>query len=274
MIKFKKKDLEFFSLFAVSVIVLGIVFWVGSRGVCYISTKRAISRAEKLVNDGYSSVAAEVLDDYRVSAVRQDKGCPVIIAAYLGARRLDRLEWAGEACIENGHATADAYLGLSAVRELTSRDQEALQLLAAAAGKFDKMPDIYQRIAIILRRNKNVQGAEAAYSQAIARADNNKQVIVDAMEFFVSVQHWEKAKEMALRIKDIPTENLDIKAMTARVFKKSGDESNYTAAVGQIKDLLNKRPATEKTQFEQANTDLFATNVDTSKSSHKPASAN
>jgi hypothetical protein len=229
---------------------------LGAWGASALETKLAISRAEKLLQKGYGSLAAETIDHHRKSAVSYKNGCSVMVGAYFASRHLERLEWAAEACLEAGKDSPDVYLGLAAHRELTGREAESLRILTSVAGKYDQIPDIYFRIAQILMRNKSNDAAAQYMLKATERAQGANQIVVEALQFFSSVQKWNEAKLMADRLKSAPTEDPELKLLIARALKNGGDAAGAQAVADQARGMIATK-GDIKTAMERAYSDVL-----------------
>lgn len=225
-------------------------------GVCALRTKLAIRKAEAALLKGFGAVAADVIDERRHEAVRFEKGCPVMLGAYYQTRRADMLEWAGQACLEAGREIPEVFLALAAAREFTGRDQEALRILGGVAGRFDKIPDIYYRMAQILQRNKQNDAAAATLIRAAERAGNNNQIVLDAVQFLSGIQKWAEAKQLADKLKGTATDDPEVKLVLARALKNGGDAPGAQLLVDQAKGIIAAKPEF-KQAIEQAYPDLL-----------------
>jgi hypothetical protein len=215
-----------------------VLIALGAWGASALETKLAISRTEKLLQKGFGALAAESIDHHRKSAVYYKNGCSVMVGAYFASRRLERLEWASEACLDGGKESPEVYLGLAAHRELTGRESEALRILTSVASKYDQIPDIYFRIAQILIRNKSNDAAAQYMLKATERAQGANQIVVEALQFFNSVQKWNEAKLMADRLKSAPTEDPELKLLIARALKNGGDSAGAQAVADQARGMI------------------------------------
>lgn len=211
-------------------------------GIEATRTHLRLTEAEAEIKKGFTALAAETIDPVRDALTSSARGCRALVDAYYGARRPDRLEWASQACITAGVETPEIYLGLAAARELTDRDNEALQLLQTAARKFDKSPDPLYRIAQILRRNKKDSDAADVLLKASERAPENNQLVMEAMEQLAIANRWNEARRMADKIKSVETDSPEIKLLIARALLKGGDPDGARAVVAQARTLMSKRP--------------------------------
>ena len=232
-------------------VLVGMIY-----GAFLIQTHFVVKKAEAQLQKGFGALAAETLDSYRFRLRGQEKTCRTLISAYYQSRRLDRLEWAAQACLESGLEMPEAYLGLATVRELTGREGEALQLLSGVLGKFEKIPDIYYEIAQILRRNKRDNEAAAAYMKASERAPENNQFALETLQYLSSLQKWPEARLVADRLKNIQTDNPEVKLFVARALLKGGDRKAAEPLIASARELIEKKPES-KAAFEKAYPDVL-----------------
>lgn len=240
-----------------SVLIVGVVVALAAVPALghYWMQHRALVSAEAQLTKGFPAVAADVVENYREGFVSSARGCQVLISSYAGTRDIGKLEWAGQACLSKGQDIPETYLGLAAAREMTGRDTEAFQLLAAVAQKFDKVPDIYLRMGQILQRNKQPKDALAAFLKASERAPQNNQLTLETIIFGTTLQAWNEIRPLAERIKTTQTTNPEVKLLLARVFKQVGDTASEQAVVQQAKDLLAK--SQNRAEIEKAFADVL-----------------
>jgi tetratricopeptide (TPR) repeat protein len=224
--------------------ILGFTVLAGGAvwGVETLQEWRALKLADQQLQKGFGALAAETLTPYRKSLTKSEKGCQEMISAFFQARKTEVLEWASQACLEGGHEIPEAYIGIAAVREFTGRDQDALQVLNGVVGKFDKSPDIYYRMAQILRRLKRDNEAVVAYQKAVERAPQANQLVMDSLEYFSSLNRWSEARAMAEKIKDVQTDSPEVKLVIARALQRGGDKGAAESVVAAAKALLDKKP--------------------------------
>ncbi len=237
---------------AVGVVVLAGVYWEARTILIAHEMKVAQDELQK----GFGALAAERLDSYRDSLIRRDDGCKELLTAYYQTRKFDRLEWASQACIEAKHEIPEDYLALAAVREETSREPEAIQILAQAAQKFDKVPDFYYRLGQIFQKEKKDQQAAVAYSRAVERAPANNQMAFDVLQYFSKTGHWNEARPLADRLKNVKTDDPEVKLVLARALMHGGDIGSAQAQADEAKKLLEKNPAAREA-LEQAYGDVL-----------------
>jgi tetratricopeptide (TPR) repeat protein len=234
-----------------AIILVGVIC-----GAYMLQTHFVEKKADAQLQKGFGALAAETLDSYRFRLRGKEKSCRLMIAAYYQARRLDRLEWAAQACLESGLEMPEAYLGLATVREMTGREGEALQLLNGILSKFEKIPDIYYEMAQILRRNKKDNEAAAAYMKASERAPENNQFALETLQYLTSLQKWPEAHAVADRLKNIKTDNPEVKLFVARVLLKGGDKAAAEPLIAAARELINKKPES-KAAFEKSYPELL-----------------
>lgn len=217
---------------------LGAAAWIGYT----VWSHRKLDLAEKQLQRGFGMLAADTIDSHRHSFISK-KGCPILIGAYHQARQVDRLEWTAQACLNAGIQTPEIVLGLAAVREMTGRDQEALQVLGNGLSKFDKSPDLYYAIAKIFRRNKQDKEAIVAYQKAIERSQQDPSLSLEAMAYFTSIQHWDEAKVIATNLRTAKTDNPEVKLLIARtLIHGNTDPALVKPLVDEAQELISKKP--------------------------------
>lgn len=156
--------------YAIAVSALTVAAAAG-HGLLNLSRIRALSQAEGFLSLGFAGLAAETLDPFRQELAKSERGCKALIAAYLQARRAERLEWASEACIAGGQDIVEAHLGRAASWELGGRESQALQILRKAQARFANSPEISNRIAQIMTRINKENGPVAAKEELPVQAE-------------------------------------------------------------------------------------------------------
>lgn len=238
------------------VIIAGGIVGGSIWGGCAYLENRALKTAESQLQRGFPAVAMETLEDYRHSLVDEAESCVTMINTYFQARRVDKLEWVSQACLEAGQDIPEAYLGAAAAHELAGRTGDALTLLDRVAPKFDKIPDIYYRMAQILKRLERKEEAVMAYKKASERAADNQQLTLEALQYFASLERWNDAKLMAVKLKDAKTENPEVKLFIARALLKGGDQEAARKLAGEAKELVKDKPQL-KTVLEKNYSDVM-----------------
>lgn len=201
-----------------------------------------LTEAEAQLKKNFAALASESLEPVRYELTSSVRGCQTLVAAYFGAHKADRLEWAAQACISAGIETSDMYVGLAAARELTGQDAEALKILTQVAQKFDKSPDPLYRIAQIYRRNKKDDEATAMLMKAAELAPTNNQLSMEALEALSAAKHWQEARKMADRIKAVESDSIEVKLVIARALLNGGDKEGAQTLVTQARALMEKKP--------------------------------
>jgi tetratricopeptide (TPR) repeat protein len=239
----------------IAAVVLGMaaLAWGGT----YLLTRRAASRAEELLRKGFGAVAADTVDCHRYRLTGSAANCKILIAAYFQSRRVERLEWASQACLEAGHEIPEDYIGLAATREWTGRAQEALQILSEGASKFDKIPDVYYTLAQFFQRNKQDDAAVNAFKQALARAPQDNALAIEALQFFANAKKWSDGKQIAEQLKTVQTDNPEVKVFLARFLIKNGNKAGAKELLDQANELVKAKPEVRK-QLEDRYPDVYA----------------
>lgn len=222
-----------------------------------IQQKRALTRAEAQLKKGFGTLAAETLDRYRHHLVKSADHCKELVTAYSAARRVDRLEWASEACIDNGIETLETYEGLASAADQLGRDGDAIQVLNAAAQKFPKSPDPWVNMAKIFQKNKDTARAGAALMKGIEVAGNDHQLELQGLEFFAGLNQWTEAKQLADRLKTVQTDNPEVKLLVASALNKGGDKAGAKAEVDQAETLLAKATPEQKAALKKKYPDAY-----------------
>lgn len=219
--------------------------------------RRAVIRAQQEVKKGFGMLAAETVDPYREKLVKSEEGCKAAVMAYAAGRRVDRLEWAGEACIEHGIETMEVYEGLASAADLSGRDNDAIQVLSVAAQKFPKSAEPYFNMAKVYQKNKDENHAVAALLKTVELSGENHQLQLDTLQYLASVNRWTEAKQVADRLKLIDTDNPEVRLLLARTYLKAGDKVAAQEQVARGKELMGKRPADQQSNLKKIYSDVF-----------------
>jgi tetratricopeptide (TPR) repeat protein len=175
-----------------------------------------LTEAEAQIKKNFTALASESLEPVRYELTSSVRGCQALVAAYFGAHKPERLEWAAQACITAGVETSDMYVGLAAARELVGQDGDALKILTQVAQKFDKSPDPLYRIAQIYRRNKKDAEATDLLVKAAELAPTNNQLSMETLEALSTANRWADARKYADRIKAVESDSPEVKLVIAR----------------------------------------------------------
>lgn len=257
-INFRNWNFEFMGLPVGAIVVALLIVAAGSWGVTTYQARHALKRAMAQLEKGLPVVAAETIDPYREALVKKsEQDCRVVIAIYYQARRPERLEWAAQACLDEGKVFPEAFVGWAAAREFIGRDAEALQILGNAAPKFDKVPSIYYSMAQIFRRNKRDDEAIAAFRSAIERAPNDNQLAIETAEYLYSLKKFADAKKLVDKLKDVKTDNPEVKLFLARVYLANQDKGTARTLASEANELISKHPEM-KPAYEKGYSDVFA----------------
>ncbi len=201
-----------------------------------------LGQAEVLMGRGFHALAAENLDGLRNGLTGTDRGCKALVNAYFGARNTVRLEWASEACIENGIQPPDVIVGLANAWEQTGKVEAAVQLLQGASEKFKEAPDFEHRLGVIYNGQKKTDLAIKSFMEAHRRAPTLTKLALDYLVFFAQNNRWTEASIVADSLKDAQTEDPEVKLLIARAFQQTGRAEASRAQVEVAKTLLDKAP--------------------------------
>lgn len=239
--------------FVVFILVVGVGYLAYGK----IQQRRAITHAEAQLKKGFGALAAETVDRYRHHLVKSADHCKTLVTAYSAARRVDRLEWASEACLDNGVETIEVYEALASAADLAGRDGDAIQILNAAAGKFPKSPEPLVNMAKVFQKNKDVAHAGQALLKAIEVAGTDHELELQGLQFFSSLNQWTEAKQLADRLKGVKTDNPEVKLMIAEVLAKSGDKEGAKAQAAQADQMMAKATPEQKAALKKKYPDAF-----------------
>jgi|GEM_PF-5668885 len=221
---------------AATLAILWLLIWGGELW----RAQRAYIRAQGQMERGLHALAVDTLDDFRAAMVDRPERCKLLLAAYVQTRRMDRIEWAAQACFDNGNEIIEVPIALAIHHELTGRVDEGVQILSAATQKFGKGPEIYAALAQLLKRQK--RDASLAFKLAAERAGDNLQLILDAAIYLGSVNQWAEAKPLADALKVKKIDNPEVKLFLARVFLKSGDSTSSRVLYADAMALAGSKP--------------------------------
>ncbi len=224
---------------AIAILVLGVPAYFGFRYGQNYRLQKVVQKADDEAKRGFWALAFENLDGYRRQLVKNEKDCNALLNVYDKAKKADRLEWAAQACIEAGIETYQNYLYLAASQEMFGRDGEALSLLKQLTAKFDKEPEAYRHISAILLRNKDEAGAaEALYQSAIRNSDPQQKL--DVMQMLLRQKRNDEALKLAQDLKEVKTENPEVRLTVARAFFAGHDKLSGQAQIDEAKSTMTK----------------------------------
>lgn len=241
----------------IGLVVVILVIGVGCLAYGKIQQRRAITHAEAQLKKGFGALAAETVDRYRHHLVKSADHCKTLLTAYSAARRVDRLEWASEACLDNNVQTIEVYEGLASAEDQLGRDGDAIQVLNAAAEKFPKSPDPWVNMAKVFQKNKDMAHAGAALMKGIELAGSDHQLELQGLQFFASENRWNEAKQLADRLKAVQTDNPQVKLLIARALLKGGDKAGSKDQAAMAKEMMAKIPAEQQEALKKAFADVL-----------------
>lgn len=219
----------------------------------------ALKTANEHLSKGLGSLAAETLDPFRSSLIKQKDSCRTLISAYFEGRRIERLDWASQACISLGNEIPEAFIAMAIIRENSQREAEALSLLLVATEKFPESPDAPFKAAQIYRNRKDNDTAFVFYQKAKDRAPQNAALLEEVLLYALSANLQERAIPFAEAVLKLNSESVELKLLAARVYKATGKHSSIQEILAQIKPLLEKKSPSERTQIEKVFSDVINT---------------
>jgi hypothetical protein len=224
-----------------------------------LSRRRAVHQAEEEIKQNYWALAFENLDPFRHDLIKNDQDCSTLLNVYFNLKKVDRLEWATQACLEYGVHTYEVYLNVAAVHELQGHDQDALQTLAQMTQQADQRFEAFQRMAAIYTRNHDEAHASEALSKAASRVDD-PQMKLEAVQMALRQNRLEDIKTLAPAIRDVKTENPEVKLIVARALYKVNDITGAEDQVNQAKVLLDRVDVERKKKLEHDYIDVLKSN--------------
>jgi tetratricopeptide (TPR) repeat protein len=238
------------------ILILIPLIATGVWGANQVLASRAAKRAEVLMKKDFAVLAEDAIDPYRRTLIVKAEGCHLLLNIYYRTQDLVRLAWASEACLDAGQEVPAAYLGIAASREAQGHDVESLQILQTGAQKFPTSAEFPYRMSVLFKKNKQKDQAVAALMKASQLAPENKQISLEALQYFSSIERWSEAREMADRLKSVPIENPEAKLVIARALQRGGDMGSARELVNSVRKLLGGKPALQKA-LEQTYADVF-----------------
>lgn len=226
---------------AVFIPILGVVaiYW----GAHVLYSYWLVTRADQEIQAGYGALASERLEPYREQVTTTERGCSAYLRSNFLTHRMERLQWGSESCLNHKIDNPEIIVAQSAAKEAAGEAQEAVTLLVEAAPRFKDTPLLYMRLFSMMKTAKNLQGMRYAMLKAVDQAPTDPKVLWAALQFFTSQEKWEDAKQMASRLKDLPTANFpDAKFLEARAFLKGGDTGTANALAEQGRTLIATKP--------------------------------
>ncbi len=229
---------EWLPLAGFIVILLGTATTAGQS----LYRNHVVERADALTKKGYFGLAADLIEPHEAALTHSLDGCRILSISYFGSRRLDRLESATEACLENQQQSTDVIIGLAAAFEMTGRVDQAILLLQNSSAAFKNTAEFPHRLGMIYRNQKNIDGAIAQYLEANRRAPALHKLGLDYVVFMAENQKWNEAAAVADSLKDAKTEDPEVRLLLARVYQRAGRPEAAQAQVEVARSLLEKAP--------------------------------
>lgn len=226
--------------------------------------QRDVKKAEEEIPHGFWALAFENLDHHRHQLVKNENDCNTLLNVYANAKKADRLEWASQACVENGVETLATYLSLVTAEEFQGRDQDALGLLNQLTKKFDRESEPYRRMAILLARNKDEAGtAEAIFNAAMRTGDPT--VSLQAIQMLLSQKRIADALKVAVKVRIAKIDNPEAQLLIARALILGNDGTMGNAQIAQARELMAKMDPQAVKRLEHDYADVFSKEVRTSR---------
>ena len=213
---------------------------------------------EEQLKDGFAALAAESLDPVRTALIREKRGCAALVAAYTGAHRPERLEWAAQACMSSGIDSPEIEVGLAAARELAGHDEDALKILKNVALKFNKSAAPLYEAGQILRRDKKVAEAVGYLKRAADLEPSNSLYCLDALRALSEAQIWNEARRIAEQIKNVATNEPETRLIIATALLRGGDRDGAMAQATQAIQLLPSKDTDTRETLEQTYPEALA----------------
>ncbi len=235
-------------------VVVGVLAGVGY-GAYRWHLSSTIKKAQASLDKGFAALAVEQLEGHRNCLTTTKVHCELLLNTYYSAKNPQRLEWASQACLSSGVEIPEAYIGMASAKEFTGQFQAALQVLGGAIEKFKDIPDLFYRMAKILIRLENHNGAVQAFQQAMQKAPTNTNIMLEALDYFVQLKAWDAAKPIAEQLKTTDSDNLGLRLTVARVLKNTGDNEGAKKFFESSKPFIERSPA--RAQVEKAFTDVL-----------------
>ena len=235
------------------VAIVGIVGLGGSA----LLVKHRTREADLFLQKGYPALAVESVDSVRQLLTRSETGCRSLLSAYYAGRKVERLDWAAQACAYRGFETPETYIAIAAVREWGGNDGDAIQVLSSGRQKFAKSADLPFRMGQILVRNKKVAEAKELFLSARTIAPENQNLQLEILKFLIGQEDWKNAKASADALKAANVENPELKLLLARVLQKNGDLTGSITMFEQAKTLLERLPAASRKALETRYSDVI-----------------
>lgn len=253
MAKYRDKNFKFIIAGVSAAIIIAL-----AATISVARYKRTVTRAEKLLSQGFSAVALEELKYHRKRMFKTEKGCSLYISVAFHARKFEQLEVASQSCLEKGIDIPEVYLGQAAVYEGMNRENDALQVLSNGLRRHGKVASLHFKIGQILLRQKNQDGGVTALITASRLGPKNLELLVEILSVLTKIPKWKEAREVADLVRVLDTDNPSIKLLAARALQNGGDPMGAENLVSQAKQLLVDREPATKAAIEESYKDVLA----------------
>ena len=251
MTKKKRLIISFSGILVVCAVSFSAIHF--AKKYCY---QKDILKAAEEGKRGFWALAAEKVDRHRFDMLSNENDCNTLLNVYANAKKAERLEWAAQACLEDGIETYGAYMSLVMSQELLGRDQEALQLMDQISKKFDKAVTVFQRMANAYLRQKDEARATEAMLMAASRSQD-PQVKLDTLQILLKQNRNEEAMNLALTLKGVATENPEVKLIIARALIAGKEATGGSAQINEAKFLMMKLDPAKRQQIESQFADVI-----------------
>lgn len=223
-------------------VVVALIIVAGSLLGRHVFHLAKLDKAEGYLQRGLAALAYEQVHPYRDGLSKNERGCLALFQIYSSRNKGEQLEWAAESCIENEVKHHSVFLAYAQANELMGRDLKALNILVSSAKNFEKRPEFYFQAGVIYERLKDIDAATQAFDLALQRSEENKQLMFKVLQFLVTHQKWQKARQLAGQLRYEKTQDPEVKLILAYAFKMGGDEASWKAELKAAEEMLEKSP--------------------------------
>ncbi len=188
----------------------------------YRHLKQAVE-AHRLMTQGFGALAMDVIDSSRADFVARPQGCALLVKIYELAFRLDRLQWAAEACQAAGVDSSEVDQARGMVFAAHENWDQAKIAYEMAAYKF-KNPEGFVKLSEYHLSRNNPEEAIRALTTGLLNLPGDELLSYQLLKTYYDLKRYEEAAQVALAAKFLYTSTRfsEVTVMIEISLQKSG----------------------------------------------------
>ncbi len=235
------------------VLSLLVVSIVGVFSLRWYCQKTTFTKAKAHMDRGYNVLAYQTLLTYKNKYVSTEETCDLFIRAAVATADANNIAWVAESCHSNGIEQYSTFMGLSLAQKNRGNIQGAITIIAQSIQKFEKQADPYYLLSKYFVELKNIDQAGNMFFEAFRRAEDNGNLAVESLQFFVTNDQLERAVYVIDKLKGKQINNPEILLLMALGLKRAGkiedSKSMLASAESAFKDAPTGKVEAIRAQF-------------------------